>query len=191
MLTAVRLASWGMRAPATLLKAGFAAAAALLLLTACGGSDDESDAAGSSSSSSAGSSSAGSSSGSSSSAAGGSAGSSATTSDDDVQEFCTKAEEVFGGISDGLDAAEPTDLGTALDQGVAAFDTIQPPAEISADWNTLKGAFSGLRDAVAGVDLNTAEGQAAVQQAVTDLDAQSSQAQTNLDTWVNTNCDNA
>lgn len=176
-----------MRAPATLLKAGFAAAAALLLLTACGGSDDESDAAGSSTSSSSSSSA-----GSSSSAAGGSgADSSASTSDDDVQEFCTKAEEVFGGISDGLDAAEPTDLGTALDQGVAAFDTIEPPAEISADWNTLKGAFSGLRDAVAGVDLNTAEGQAAVQQAVTDLDAQSSEAQTNLDTWVNTNCDNA
>jgi hypothetical protein len=169
-----------MRAPATLLKAGLSAGAALLLLTACGGSDDEqSDAA-------AGSSSAGS-----SSAASSSAEASASTSDEDVQQFCTDAEAVFSTISDSLDAAQPADLVPALDQAVSAFDQLEPPAEISADWDTAQQAFVGLRQAVAGADLTTPEGQASVQQAVTDLQAQAGDAQTNIDTWVTANCDNA
>ena len=174
-----------MRSPAPLLKAGVSAAAALLLLTACGGSDDEqSDTA----SSSAASSSAGSSSSASSSAA---SGSSSSTSDQDVQAFCTDAEAVFTKLSDGLDAAEPADLGPTLDEGVAAFDEIDPPAEISEDWTVLKQAFAGLRDAVVGSDITTPEGQAAVQQAVTDLDTQAGTAQDNLEAWVTANCDNA
>jgi hypothetical protein len=172
-----------MRAPATLLKAGLSAGAALLLLTACGGSDDEqSDAAGSASSSS----SAGS-----SSAASSGAEASSSTSDEDVQAFCTEAESVFSQISDGLDAAQPTDLVPALDQAVAAFDQIDPPAEISADWDTAQQAFVGLRSPVAGADLTTPEGQASVQQAVTDLEGQAGTAQTNIDSWVSANCDNA
>jgi len=167
-----------MRSPAPLLKAGVSAAAALLLLTACGGSDDEQ------SDSAAGSSTAGASSSASSS-------SSSSASDQDVQAFCTDAEAVFTKLSDGLDAAEPTDLGPTLDEGVAAFDEIDPPAEISEDWTVLKQAFAGLRDAVVGSDITTPEGQAAVQQAVTDLDTQAGTAQDNLEAWVTANCDNA
>jgi hypothetical protein len=170
-----------MRAPATLLKAGLSAGAALLLLTACGGSDDgQSDAAGSSSAGS-----------SSSAAASSGAEASGSTSDADVQQFCTDAEAVFSQISDGLDAAQPTDLVPALDQAVSAFDQIEPPAEISADWDTAQQSFVGLRQAVAGADLTTPEGQASVQQAVTELQAQAGDAQTNIDNWVTANCDNA
>ena len=170
-----------MRPTAPLLKAGVSAAAALLLLTACGGSDDEQSDTASGSSSSATSSA--------SSSAG--SGSSSSTSDQDVQAFCTDAEAVFTKLSDGLDAAEPADLGPTLDEGVAAFDEIDPPAEISDDWTVLKQAFAGLRDAVVGSDITTPEGQAAVQQAVTDLDTQAGTAQDDLEAWVTANCDNA
>ena len=170
-----------MRAPGNLWKAGLSAAAAVVLLTACGGSDEETDAASGSSTSSSSTSS------SSSSAAETSSG----TSDADVQAFCTEAEQVFTGLSTSLDAANPADIGTALDQSVASIEAIEPPAEISADWDTLKAAFSGLRDAVKGADLSTPEGQASVSQAVTDLTAQSTDAQTRLDAWTTANCDNA
>ncbi|WP_369139374.1 hypothetical protein [Modestobacter versicolor] len=162
-----------MRAPATLLKGGISAAAALLLLTGCGGSDDEQTEATPSSS-----------------AASGSA-ESGGTSDEDVQAFCTEAESIFTELSSGLDAAQPEQLSATLDQGVSALGELEPPAEISADWGVLQQAFTGLRDAVAGADLTTPEGQASVQQAVTDLSASSGEAQTNLDTWVTENCDNA
>jgi hypothetical protein len=167
-----------MPAPATLLKAGLSAGAALLLLTACGGSDDEQSDAGS------GSASAGS-----SSAASSGAEASGSTSDEDVQAFCTEAESVFGQISDGLDAAEPTDLMSALDRAVAAFDQVDPPTEISADWDGAQQGFVDLRSVVAGADLATPEGQASVQQAATDLQGQA--AQVNLDNWISANCDNA
>src|SRR3954447_20399610 len=172
-----------MRVPATLLKAGLSAGAALLPLTACGGSDGEqSDAA----ATSAGSSSAGSSSAASSGAEG-----SGSTSGQDAQEFCTQAESVFSEISAGLDAAQPTGLLPALDKAVAAFDQITPPAEISGDWDTAQQAFVGLRDAVAGADLSTPEGQQAVQQKATELQAQAGAAQSKIDRWVTENCDNA
>jgi hypothetical protein len=171
-----------MRVPPTLLKAGLSASAALLLLTACGGSDGEqSDAA----ATSAGSSSAGSSGAASSGAA-----TSGSTSDEAAQEFCTQAESVFSEISAGFDAAQPTNLLPTLDEAVSAFDQITPPAEISGDWDSAKQAFVGLRDAVAGADLNTPEGQQAVQQAATDLQGQAGAAQTAIDSWVTENCDN-
>jgi hypothetical protein len=172
-----------MRVPATLLEAGLSAGAALLLLTGCGGSDDEqSDAAATSASSS----SAGS-----ASAASSGAEASGSTSDQDAQEFCTQAESVFSEISAGLDAAQPTGLLPALDKAVSAFDQITPPAEISGDWDTAQQSFVGLRDAVAGADLTTPEGQQAVQQKATELQAQAGAAQSNIDRWVTENCDNA
>jgi hypothetical protein len=161
-----------MRAPATLLTGGVSAVAALVLLTGCGGSGDE-PAAASPSSSSAGS----------TPSAGG--------ADADVQAFCTDAESVFTDLSNGLDPTRPEELAATLDEGVAALGELDPPAEISADWSVLQQALAGLRDAVAAADLATPEGQAQVEQAVTDLGATSSEAQGNLDTWVQQNCDNA
>ena len=157
-------------------------AAALVLLTACGSSDGESDAASDSSAAT---------SGSSASSSGSGSAESGSSSDEDVQAFCTEAEQVFGQLSEGLDAAQPADLAATLDQAVAAFDEIEPPAEISGDFSTLQQAFTGLRDAVAGADLATPEGQAALQQAATDLQTNSADAQANLEAWTTENCDNA
>jgi hypothetical protein len=168
-----------MRVP--LLEAGVAAAASVLLLTACGGSDDDSDAAASSSAA-----------GSSGSASAG-AEASSSSSDEDVQAFCTQAEAAFAQVSGPLDAAgaDATDVPAALEAAVSALGAIDPPAEIADDWATSQQAFVGLRDVVDSVDLSTAEGQAAVEQAVTDLSTQAGDAQTNIDAWITANCDNA
>ena len=164
-----------MRAPATLLKAGLSAAAAVVLLTACGGSDDEqSDASSSSSSSSS----------SESETSGG-------TSDSDAQAFCTEAESVLTGVSSSLETADPSQLAPTLDQAVTDLEAVEAPEEISADWETAKDAFAGLRDAVAGADLATPEGQAQVQDAVAALETDATESQERLDAWITENCDNA
>jgi hypothetical protein len=167
-----------MRTPRTTVRAGLSVAAALLVLTACGGADDApSDAAAGSSaaaSTAAGSSAAGS--------------SSAPSGDADAQAFCTEARQTFAEINSGVDLADPNSLGTALDQSVAAFDRIEPPAEISADWSALQQAFTGLRDAVAGADLSTTEGQTAVQQAVSDWESRAADPQARVQQYVDTNC---
>src|SRR3954471_10018442 len=160
-----------------LLRTGLSVAA-LVLLTACGADDEASDAAATSTA-------AGPSSAAGSSAAGSSA---APSGDAEAQTFCTEAEQAFTEISNGLDAADPNNLGAALDQSVNAFDQIEPPAEIASDWDALQQAFAGLRDAVAGVDLNTTEGQTAVQQAVSDLEARTADPQARVQQYVDGHC---
>jgi hypothetical protein len=161
-----------MRLP-TALAAGASAATAFVLLTACGGSDEQSDAAATSAGSSS------------------TAESSTGTSDEDIQAFCTEAESVITAASDSLEGADPSQLSATLDQAVADLDDVQAPEEIRADWQTATAMFAGLRDAVAGVDVTTPEGQAQLQQAITDLEAQSGESQTRLDAWITDNCDNA
>ena len=165
-----------MRTPRTLARAGLPVAA-LLVLTACGGSDDEAPDA-TATSSAAASTTAGSSAAESSEPAAG---------DSEAQTFCTEAEQAFAQITNGLDAADPSSLGAALDESVAVFDRIEAPAEIAPDWDAMQQAFTGLRDAVAEVDLNTPEGQTAVQQAVTDLETSTADPQVRVQQY----CDNA
>src|SRR3954468_9599498 len=121
-----------------LLRTGLSVAA-LLVLTACG-ADDEAPGAAAPSTAAARSSAAG---------ACPAASSTAPSGDAEAQTFCTEAEQAFAEISNGLDAADPSSLDAALDQSVDAFDRIEPPAEIAADWDALQQAFAGLRDAVA------------------------------------------
>jgi hypothetical protein len=161
-----------MRLP-TPLAAGVSAATALVLLTACGGGDEQSDA----SASSAGTSS--------------DAESSAGTSDEDIQAFCTEAESVLTAASESLQSSDPSQLSATLDKAVADLDEVEAPEEISADWETATDMFAGVRDAVVGVDVTTPEGQAQVQEAITELESQSGESQTRLDAWITDNCDNA
>ena len=176
-----------MRSPATLLTAGLTATAALVLLTACGSDDGTTDAAASSAPTS-------SSSAPSSAVASGSASASTSPSasgsstDPSVQTFCTDAQRVLSQVSTSLDTTDPDAVAPALDKAVADLSTVQAPAEISADWEAAKQLFSGLRDAVAGQDLDTPEGQAAVQAEVTRLEAEAGDSQTRLDAWTSANC---
>jgi hypothetical protein len=160
-----------------LIRAGLSVAV-LVALTACSGSDDAASDAAATTSAPA------------STAAGSSAAASseAPVGDAGAQAFCTEAEQAFAEISNGLDAADPNSLDTALDASVAAFDRIEPPAEIASDWDALQQAFAGLRDAVAGVDLNTTAGQTAVQQAVSDLEARTADPQARVQQYVDGHC---
>ncbi len=161
-----------MRLPAPVLTAGLSAAAALLL-TACGGSDE--DAATTAEPT-----------------AGSSAAASGSTSEEDVQAFCTEAEEVFTRVGTAFNSVtDPANFTTVLDQGVTAFDEVEPPAEISSDWSALQDGLAGLRDAIADTDVDTPEGQTALQGAVTDFQTDTAEPQQNLEQFVTANCDNA
>ena len=164
-----------MRPPATVLGAGLSAAAAVLLLTGCGGSDEEPAATASSSASASGSP---------------SAAESSATADEAVQGFCAEAEAAFTRVADAFSSAtDSANVTTALDQGVAAFDEVEPPAEISSDWSALQQGLVGLRDAVAGTDVSTPEGQAALQGAVTTFQNDAAAPQQNLERYLSANCD--
>lgn len=168
-----------MRLPSSVSTAALSATAALLL-TACGGSDEE---AASTAEATAGSSAA---------ASATSAAASGSTSEEDVQAFCTEAEEVFTRVSNAFNSVtDPANFTSVLDQGVTAFDEVQPPAEISPDWSALQDGLAGLRDAIDGIDMNTPEGQTALQGAVTDFQTDTAEPQQSLEQFVTANCDNA
>ncbi|GAB3361178.1 hypothetical protein [Modestobacter lapidis] len=165
-----------MRPSATVLRAGLSATAAVLLLTGCGGSDEEPDAAPSAGAST----------------PAGSTAESTATSEEDVQAFCAEAEAAFTGVADAFGSpTAPADVGAAFDQIVTAFDQVEPPAEISADWSALQQSLTGLRDAVAGTDVTTPEGQAEVQGAVTTFQNDTAEPQRAVEDFLTTNCDNA
>jgi len=172
-----------MRAPATLLTAGLTATATLVLLTACGGSGDEAPEAAAPSTP------ATSSAVSSSSAAPSSSAAASGGSDDPaVQAFCDQAAQALTQLGQSLESSDPTQVAPALEQAVTDLETVQAPAEISADWNAATELFAGLRDAVQGVDLSTPEGQATVQAELTRLQEETGEAQTRLTAWTDENC---
>jgi hypothetical protein len=165
-----------MRPPATVLGAGLSAAAAVLLLTGCGGSDDEPATSAAPSSSSA--------------TSGSPATGSSASADDGVQGFCDEAEAAFTRVANAFSSATDTaNVTSALDQGVAAFDEVEPPAEISSDWSALQQGLVVLRDAVAGTDVSTPEGQAALQGAVTTFQNDAAAPQQNLEQYLTAHCD--
>ena len=173
-----------MRAPATLLQAGLTATAALVLLTACGGSEDEAPEAAASSTPAGSSSAAPASSAAPSSSAAASGGS----DDPEVQAFCDQAETVLTQVSTSLSTTDPAAVAPALEQAVADLEQLQAPEEIRTDWESATQLFTGLRDAVTGVDLSTPEGQATVEQEATRLQGETGDAQTRVDAWISENC---
>jgi hypothetical protein len=112
----------------------------------------------------------------------------AASADPAVETFCADAERVLGQVGTSLDTADPDALVPALDRAVADLSAVQAPAEIGPDWEAAKQLFAGVRDAVAGEDLTTPGGQAAVQAEVTRLEAAAGDSQTRLDDWTSRNC---
>lgn len=162
-----------MRLSATVLRAGLSGAAAVLLLTGCSGSGDD-PAAGSTAAP----------------ATSSSAAASTSTSGEDVQAFCTEAQAAFTRVTQAFGSAtDPANVSAALDQGVAAFDEVQPPAEITSDWSSLREGLAGLRDAVAGTDVSTPEGQSALRDAVTTFQDDAAGPQQDVEQFLTANCD--
>ncbi|MCO7218810.1 hypothetical protein [Klenkia sp. PcliD-1-E] len=147
-------------------------ATALLGLAACGGSDDSAAPAPSSAATS--------------SAA---PSSSATPEgDSEAQAFCTESEAALAELQGQLEAATPDQLSTLLPQLVSTLDTLQPPADITAPFHTLRDAYDQLAQVASANDLTTPEGQAAFQQATSDLSSTAQPAEDEISSWTDANC---
>jgi hypothetical protein len=164
-----------MRVPASLVRSAVAGAAAVLLLTACGGSGDDVPAASSSTASS------------SASATATSEPAQTQAPDPAAAEFCSKVTTAFATFS-SLQTATPAELAGNLPQIVGALEQVEPPAEIAGDWEAFVGSLRQLGATAATLDLSTPEGQQQLQQAEQELTAGLGTAQTNLLSYISTNC---
>ena len=140
----------------------FAATAALLLTAgSCGGGGE-----GSSSEESAEVTSAETSSSAASST--GATSSSAASDDPAVAQFCAQVAQ-FGELGNQLTAATPEQLPGLLQQAAAAFDSVQPPAEIAGSWQVVGDAVQAFSDTANTADAATPEGQQQLQTAAQDF----------------------
>ncbi|MGY1830513.1 hypothetical protein ACI8AA_08815 [Geodermatophilus sp. SYSU D01180] len=145
-----------MRSIAHLSRSAVAAVAAAVLLTACGGGDGSGSEEAAESTAASTSSSAESSGSPSSSSAG--------SDDPAVAAFCEQAGQ-YEELGNQLTAATPEQLPGLLQQAAAAFDSVQPPAEIASDWQVVGDAVQAFSDTANSVDLTTPDGQAQLQAA--------------------------
>ncbi len=163
--------------PRTALTTGLSAAA-LLLLTACGGSTSDT-ASGSATSSAAATSS--------TSATSSTATGSVAPAD---AAFCEQAQQSLGAVTAAVSSAQsdPTQLSAALQSAATELGGIEPPAEISTDWQTLVDGAQQLADATAGVDISTPEGQAQVSAQLGQLNTTLDPASTRVQTYLQNTC---
>ena len=142
------------------------AGAAALLLTAgsCGGGGEGSQAEESAEVTSAETSS------SAASSTGGTASSAPNSTSDDpaVAQFCAQAAQ-FDELGNQLTAATPEQLPGLLQQAAAAFDSVQPPAEIAGSWQVVGDAVQAFSDTANTADAATPEGQQQLQTAAQDF----------------------
>jgi hypothetical protein len=127
-----------MRRTLTLCRGGLTAAAALVLLTACGGSSEGSDKSAAASSSEPTSTSA------------------ESTAPQADSEFCTKAEALSKTLEAAFneEASDPASLAQQFQQTADAIRTLDPPAEIAADWEKLAAGLEQFAGAFQDLDLN-------------------------------------
>ncbi|GAB3194950.1 hypothetical protein GCM10027261_14070 [Geodermatophilus arenarius] len=147
-----------MRSIAHLSRSAVVAAAAAVLLTACGDGGDGSGSGEAAESTAASTSS-------SAESSGDPSGSSSAGSDDPaVAAFCEQAAQ-YEELGNQLSAATTEQLPGLLQQAAAAFDSVQPPAEIASDWQVVGDAVQAFSDTANSVDLSTPDGQAQLQTA--------------------------
>jgi hypothetical protein len=160
-----------MRPTRTFTGGGLAGVAALVLLTACsGGSSDNAS--------------------STSSAASTSTSAAATTAAGPTgadAAFCTAVSQLVTQLGT-VQTAQPAQLPPLLQQLVANFDSVQPPAAVQADWQTLGAGLHQLQTAVSAIDVNTPQGAAQLQQMEQQAIAAAAPAQGNISAWVLSNC---
>jgi hypothetical protein len=93
---------------------------------------------------------------------------SSTSDDPAVAQFCAQAAE-FDELGNQLTAATPEQLPGLLQQAAAAFDSVQPPAEIAGSWQVVGDAVQAFSDTANSVDVATPEGQQQLQTAAQDF----------------------
>src|SRR3954469_19184334 len=167
-----------MRRTLTLCRTGLAGVAAVVLLTACnGGSSNDSSASSASEATS-----------SSATSATATSASTSAAPDPEAAAFCQQVVQVFGQLQSAAGTTDPTQSAQLIQQVVAAFDQVTPPAVIQADWATLGDALRQLASTAPSLDLSPPEGQQQLQQAEQQLTTQVSGAQGNVSQYVATNC---
>lgn len=65
-------------------------------------------------------------------------------------DFCKSGKDTFA----DLEVADPTSSDFDADKVIKEIKSINPPAEIKSDWNTVKDAAVDLLEEVKGVDLS-------------------------------------
>ncbi|MBM7806220.1 hypothetical protein JOD57_002057 [Geodermatophilus bullaregiensis] len=90
--------------------------------------------------------------------------SSAAGDDPAIAQFCAQSAE-FDELGNQLTAATPEQLPGLLQQAAAAFDAVQPPAEIAGNWQVVGDAVQSFADTANSVDASTPEGQQQLQTA--------------------------
>lgn len=163
--------------PTRLVRSGLLTVAGALLVTGCGGGEDTGSAAASSSS----------------------PGAAATPSSSapasvapDAEAFCAEAGPVFSDLDTAFEAVETQGvpaLPPLLDQAVAAFDEVTPPAELATDWQTVRDGFAQLRDRVGALDPDSPDAAAQVAGAVAAVEgSEAGPALGRLDSYYQQNC---
>ena len=141
-------------------------------LTACGGNSGNSNDAASSSSSETTSS---------------SAESSAPAAD---SEFCTQAQALVQALESAFsdESTDPQSVAQQFQQTADAMRTLDPPSEISGDWETLAGGLEQFADAFSQFDPNDPAKASAFEQQTGQLQGQLTTAGANVEKYLNEQC---
>jgi len=101
--------------------------------------------------------------------------------------FCQAVPQLTSQLA-AAQAAPPQQAAQGLQQLVANFDKVTPPAAIQADWTALGTGLHQLATAVGSLDLSTPQGQQQFQQLAQQAATQAAAAQGNISAWVLSNC---
>jgi hypothetical protein len=154
----------------SLIARGASLTAAVLLMTACGGSSDDESAS------------------SSSAAASSSAAESSSAAPESNSEFCTEAAQINERITNSLSQADSSNLSENLQTIADEIGSVDPPAEIADDWNSLAGALGKAADALQGVDLTDPDQAAQAQAELGNLQTELGDAGTNVEAYLRDQC---
>jgi len=160
-----------MRRTLTLCRTGLAGAAAFVLLTASSGGSDDSASSSSSASGTTSSSS--------------SSSSSAPAAD---SEFCQQAGAVLAQLNSVTTVPDPAQIAPILQQAATQLDAIEPPQQITSDWNSLVGAIQQLAQAASATDFTNQQQATAFAQTLSQLSSQLQGPSTNVENYLSTQC---
>jgi hypothetical protein len=119
------------------------------------------------------------------------ASSSAAAADADRKEtFCTEVPGLLGDITDDLQAVytDPERTPELMDEAVARLQAVEPPAEVTPQWQRLVTAWSAMRDLLAQADLTNPAANADLAPQLQPLQTELIDSGTAVDDYGKANC---
>jgi hypothetical protein len=101
--------------------------------------------------------------------------------------FCSQVGSLVTQISTVQSAPAPQVPGL-LQQAVAAFEKVHPPAALAGDWKALGEGVRRLQSSLGSLDLTTQAGRTKLQQLEQQTTASVSTAEGNITSWVLSHC---